>query len=273
MAVAQITDLAFSYRNTPLFSDLSFTLEEGNIYGLLGKNGAGKTTLLKLLCGQLFADEGNLSLLGQNPTQRTPKLLEEIFFLNEEFILPRMKSAAYLSTYAPFYPRFDHLLFEEIATQFELDLNVRLDQMSLGQKKKYLLSFGLASKTRLLIADEPTNGLDIPSKRQFRQIVASALSEDRTFIISTHQVRDMEGLIDPIIILDEGRVIFNGALDPITDEWVMETTPTEPTEASPYTEKVLGGYLVLKKRSESINGARLDLETIFNVLVEKGGVL
>lgn len=269
--VAEVTDLSFSYTQKPLFRDLSFSLERGNIYGLLGKNGAGKSTLLKLLCGQLFACEGSLSVFGENPRRRTPSLLSEIFYLSEEFPLPRMKSRQYLSMLAPFYERFDHERFAHYAGEFDLDLTQRLSEMSLGQKKKYLLAFGLASGCSLLIMDEPTNGLDIPSKRQFRQIVASAMSEERTFVISTHQVRDMEALIDPIIILDQGKVIFNEGLDALTDAYVLEHVATEPGSDALYREKVLGGWMVLKKRAEAERGQTLDLETIFNIIVEKGG--
>lgn len=269
--VAEVTDLGFSYTHKPLFKELSFSLKRGNIYGLLGKNGAGKSTLLKLLCGQLFAKEGSLSVFGEDPRLRTPSLLGEIFYLSEEFPLPRMKSRQYLAMLTPFYKHFDRERFARYVEEFDLDLAQRLDQMSLGQKKKYLLAFGLASGCSLLIMDEPTNGLDIPSKRQFRQIVASAMSEERTFVISTHQVRDMEALIDPIIILDEGKVIFNEGLDALTDAYVLEHVTTEPEGDVLYREKVLGGWMVLKRRSEAQGGQTLDLETIFNIIVEKGG--
>ncbi|MCK9548371.1 MAG: ABC transporter ATP-binding protein [Sphaerochaeta sp.] len=271
--VAEVDGLSFSYKHTPLFKDLSFSLERGNIYGLLGKNGAGKSTLLKLLGGQLFAQGGTLSVMGENPQRRTPSLLGEIFYLSEEFPLPRMKSQQYLAMLTPFYGRFDHERFAQYAAEFDLDLLQRLDQMSLGQKKKYLLAFGLASNCRLLIMDEPTNGLDIPSKRQFRQIVASAMSEERTFVISTHQVRDMEALIDPIIILDQGRVIFNEGLDTLTDAYVMDLVSVDPGDDVLYKEKVLGGWMVLRSRAQGQSGQSLDLETIFNILVEKGGRL
>ncbi len=269
--VAQGQGISFAYKSRPLFSDLGFTLESGNIYGLLGKNGAGKSTLLKILSGQLFARSGSLKVLGSDPSKREAKLLGEIFYLNEEFSLPRMHSHHYCAMLAPFYRRFDQRAFVSYAKEFELDLSQRLDQMSLGQKKKYLLCFGLASNTRLVIMDEPTNGLDIPSKRQFRQIVARAMSEERTFIISTHQVRDMEGLIDPIIILEQGQVIFNDRLDTVGDRYVIERTSAEPEGEVLYKERLLGGWMVLKERSAAPGGQNLDLETLFNILVAKGG--
>lgn len=279
--VILMQDIGFSYGKNQLFSHLNLRIKKGNIYGLLGKNGSGKTTLLKLLCGQLFPNEGYTSVLGFDPIGRKPAMLGEIFYLPEEFPLPKMKASEYLKMRSGFYPRFDHAMFEQFYRDFDLDMQQNLNEMSLGQKKKLLLAFGLASNTSLLILDEPTNGLDIPSKRQFRQTVASAMTEDRTFIISTHQVRDMENLIDPLIILHDGAVIFNDTVDSITDKFVMDLVTTEPDkgEEVAYKEKVLGGWMVLKERDEKEGGKGqpLDLETLFNVVVEnpacmQGGV-
>lgn len=280
--VILMQDIGFSYGKNPLFSHLNLQIKKGNIYGLLGKNGSGKTTLLKLLCGQLFPDEGYTSVLGFDPIGRKPMMLSEIFYLPEEFPLPKMKGTEYLAMRSVFYPRFDHGMFTQFCKNFDLDMGQNLNEMSLGQKKKLLLAFGLASNTSLLILDEPTNGLDIPSKRQFRQTVASAMTEERTFIISTHQVRDMENLIDPLIILHDGSIIFNDTVDSITDRYVMDLVTTDPelSEGVVYREKVLGGWMVLKERNETedIQGKPLDLETLFNVVVEnptlmQGGVL
>ncbi len=269
--VVRMQNIGFSYGSKSLFSQLDLEIQRGNIYGLLGKNGAGKTTLLKILSGQLFPQEGSTMVLGEDPTKRKPSLLQEIFYLPEEFPLPKMKGSEYVKMRAPFYPRFDHAQFASFCKEFDVDLEQRLDQMSLGQKKKALLSFGLASNTALLILDEPTNGLDIPSKRQFRQTVASAMTENRTFIISTHQVRDMENLIDPIIILHDGSVIFNDAVASVSDKYVLNLTTKEPDMATAmYVEKVLGGWMVLNERSDESEGQPLDLETLFNVVIEKG---
>lgn len=272
--VVTMNGIGFSYGTKKLFASLDLEIHRGNIYGLLGKNGAGKTTLLKLLSGQLFPCNGGTKALGYDPIQRKPELLSEIFYLPEEFPLPKMKASEYLDMRSPFYPRFKHELFAKYCKDFDLDLNQRLDQMSLGQKKKVLLSFGLASDTALLILDEPTNGLDIPSKRQFRQTVASAMTENRTFIISTHQVRDMENLIDPIIILDNGKIIFNDTVESVSDRYVMELTTSEPGLGQyVFAEKVLGGWMVLKEREEAQEGKSLDLETLFNVIVENPNVV
>lgn len=267
--VVHMQQVSFAYGAKQLFSALDLELKKGNIYGLLGKNGAGKTTLLKILSGQLFCEEGAVRTLDDDPRMRKPSLLSEIFYLPEEFPLPKMKASEYLAMRSPFYPKFDHSKFQAYCKEFDVDLSQRLDQMSLGQKKKVLLSFGLASNTSLLILDEPTNGLDIPSKRQFRQTVASAMTENRTFIISTHQVRDMENLIDPIIILHDGKVIFNDTVASMSDRYVLSLTTSKPEfEQSVYTEKVLGGWMVLKERDDEQEGKPLDLETLFNVVIE-----
>ncbi len=268
--VVHMQDIGFSYTENRLFNHLDLEIRRGNIYGLLGKNGAGKTTLLKILSGQLFIEEGETKVLGENPQKRSPSLLSEIFYLPEEFPLPKMKASEYLAMRSPFYPRFDHGMFVQYCREFDIDLNQRLDQMSLGQKKKVLLSFGLASNTALLILDEPTNGLDIPSKKQFRQTVASAMTEQRTFIISTHQVRDMENLIDPIIILHDGKVIFNDTVESVNEKYVLTLTTEQPkADEVMYTEKVLGGWMVLSERTDDSEGKPLDLETLFNVIIEQ----
>jgi len=268
--VVHMQNIGFSYTQSRLFNHLDLEIKRGNIYGLLGKNGAGKTTLLKILSGQLFIEEGETKVLGENPQERKPSLLSEIFYLPEEFPLPKMKASEYLAMRSPFYPKFDHEMFSQYCREFDIDLNQRLDQMSLGQKKKVLLSFGLATNTALLILDEPTNGLDIPSKRQFRQTVASAMTEQRTFIISTHQVRDMENLIDPIIILHDGKVIFNDTVESVNEKYVLSLTTEQPKAGEGmYTEKVLGGWMVLSERADDREGKPLDLETLFNVIIEQ----
>ncbi|WP_320128189.1 ATP-binding cassette domain-containing protein [uncultured Sphaerochaeta sp.] len=268
--LVQMRDISFQYGKKPVFSHLNLEIKKGNIYGLLGKNGAGKTTLLKLLSGQLFPTQGLIKTLGFDPEQRRPDMLREIFYLPEEFPLPKMKLQDYLSMRTPFYPRFDKQQFETYYRTFELDVDQNINELSFGQKKKLLLSFGLASNTALLILDEPTNGLDIPSKKQFRQIVASAMTENRTFIISTHQVRDMENLIDPLVVLHDGIVIFNDFVETVTDTYTLHLSQTEPKPGEAlYFEKTLGGWIVMQKRTdEDTSQTPIDLETLFNAIIE-----
>jgi ABC-2 type transport system ATP-binding protein len=210
----EIKKLDYYYqKNTPLFQDLNFDLKSGGICGLLGKNGAGKTTLLKLMAGLLFPKTGHIQVMQAAPKTRTPELLQNIFLLPDAFSLPAMPIKRYLACYTPFYPNFNLSVYEAAAAAFELPVVKKLTNLSYGQQKKFLLAFGFATGAKLFLFDEPTNGLDIPSKQQFRKLLATHVADDRSFIISTHQVKDIENLIDSVLILDQGKNIFNQSID------------------------------------------------------------
>jgi len=264
----EVSNLSFSYTRKALFSQLDLSLRPGNICGLLGKNGAGKTTLLKLLAGLLFPQKGEARIMGMRPNDRSPAFLQEISFLPEEFSLPSVSPKKYEQLYAPFYPRFRSALFSSYLSEFEIEPNQNLDRCSFGQKKKFLLAFGLSTDSRLTLLDEPTNALDIPSKRQFRKALASVLTEDRLIVISTHQARDLENLIDPVVILDEGRIIFNHSLEEISKRLCVRRH-TQPPVADDvfYSEKTMEGYVVVaeNKKNEETN---LDLELLFNTVIQ-----
>ncbi|PZR27010.1 MAG: ABC transporter ATP-binding protein, partial [Azospira oryzae] len=214
-----IKNLSFSYKKQrKLFDSLSMDLTPGSIAGLLGKNGAGKTTLLKMVSGILFPDSGELSVMGHQPAARKPSFLSDVFFVPEEFYLPSTSIRLYIKANSPFYPSFDSVLMTRLLNEFELEQENIIDQMSYGQKKKFLISFALATKCKLLILDEPTNGLDIPSKILFRKIMAGNLDDDQLVVISTHQVKDIETLIDTIIIVDNGSIILHKDIASITQQ-------------------------------------------------------
>ena len=262
-----ISNLDFAYKKTKLFTNLSLELEAGNIYGLLGKNGAGKTSLLKIISGLLFTDTGTVEVNGFSPRLRNPEFLQDIFFLPEEYYLPGLKVLEYKKTYAPFYPAFDEKKFLELLKEFQLPMDQKLNSFSYGQKKKFLIGFGIACNSRIFLLDEPTNGLDIPSKTQFRRIIASVGTENRLIIISTHQVRDMENLIDPIIIIDEGRVIFNETIERVTDKLTVKKVSDEPGQDTVlYSEKVIDGYKVVMANKDR-DQTEIELETLFNTVV------
>lgn len=263
----QIDNLVFSYsRKQKLFDSLNINLPSGNIYGLLGKNGAGKSTLLKVIAGLLSPNHGTVNIGGFQPKDRNPEFLSEIFLMTEEFELPKLSIECYVNIYSPFYPRFNNELFNEYLNEFKIPTQQKLSSLSYGQKKNFLLSFGLATDCQLLILDEPTNGLDIPSKSLFRKIVANAIHEDRSFIISTHQVRDMENLIDPIIILDEGKIIFNQPCEEITRKVSFARQTEEPDNRTLYHEQILGGYNVVRENTTG-DETRLNLEMLFNAFI------
>jgi len=268
--VVEIKNMSFGYKKKKLFSGLELTLEPGNIYGLLGKNGAGKTTLLKIISGLRLAQEGSCRVLGHDPARRPAPLLEELCFIAEELYVPALMPAAFESLHAPLYPRFDHEAFHAFLSEFELTTDKKLSELSYGQKKKFLLAFGLASGCRVLLLDEPTNGLDIPSKSQFRRLLARAGGTDQSILVSTHQVRDMENLIDPIIILDEGRIIFNQPLSVVGARLRTVIESAEPADdGALYVEKTLGGYAVLRQ-NDGGEETHVDLETLFNAVTTGG---
>ena len=264
----QIENISFSYgQKRPLFKELNLSLPSGHIYGLLGKNGAGKSTLLKIIAGLLFPTHGEINVVGFHPKDRFPQFLREIYLVTDEFHLPAMRIEQYLSLYSPFYPRFNRSLFDEYINEFKLPRDQKLNALSYGQKKSFLLSFGLATDCKLLILDEPTNGLDIPSKSQFRKIVANAIHEDRSFIISTHQVRDMENLIDPIIILDEGSIVFFENYERISNKLAITRQAELPdNNILVYAESYLGAYTVVKENIE-MEETSMNLEILFNAVV------
>ncbi len=262
-----IEDVQFNYRRKPsLFDGLALKIPAGNIYGLLGKNGAGKTTLLKMISGLLFPQKGRVDVLGHTPEHRSPEFLKEIFLINEEFILPEMTIKRYVDLFSPFYPGFDHEAFRNYLAEFDLPKNQRITSLSYGLKKKFLLAFGLATECSILILDEPTNGLDIPSKSQFRKIVANAIHPERTILISTHQVRDVEHLIDPIIILDEGQILFYEDFERVTSKLTLAREASlADTDGLVYAEPFLGGYTIVRENRESVE-SKMNLEILFNAV-------
>jgi len=264
--MVSIQNLEFAYRKERLFDGLELDLQPGNIYGLLGRNGTGKTTLLKIISGQLFPKSGEVDVLGHVPAERVPAMLADMYFLPEEFHLPHMKGGNYMRAHAPFYPRFDGEAFNRQIEEFELPLDRNLNTLSYGQKKKFLLAFGMATGASLILLDEPTNGLDIPSKAQFRRLITGSLGEHQAIMVSTHQVRDMENMIDPVIILDDGRIILNRNMNEISARLSMKMFRTVPEEGDVlYAEKVLGGYAaVVEEPSEEL---AMDMELLFNTVM------
>ena len=265
----QLENIQFGYvKSRPLFKDLSLTMEPGHIYGLLGKNGAGKTTLLKIMSGLRFPDSGTATILGENATLRKAEALRDIYFLQEEMFVPHLKIEQFEAAYAPFYPNFNHEQFEEYLRELELDKeNGYMDKLSHGQKKKVLIAFALANNTKILFMDEPTNGLDIPSKSTFRKLMASAADESRLVLISTHQVRDLHSLIDMVAILDNGHMLLNASTYEITQKLLFDVDDAKSTEGKVfYTEESPRGNYQVKENVNHIDSS-LDLELLFNAAI------
>ena len=267
-SMIQLQNLEFSYsKKASLLSNLTLQLEAGRIHGLLGKNGEGKSTLLKLISGLVFPTLGQIEVMGFEPEKRQPEMLQEIFFLPEELPQLTLSVENYEKVYAPFYPNFSSAQFYEYLKEFDVDLkNSMLNKLSHGQKKKVMISFGLAANTKLLLMDEPTNGLDIPSKGQFRRMVASAVNEDRCLIISTHQVRDLDSLIDSIIIMDRHEIVFNEPVENITKKLLFKVADRNETDETViYSEDSLRGLYQVKENTTG-EESKLDIELLFNAI-------
>ena len=203
----KVEDMAFSYRrNEYLLNKVNFEITPGGVYGLLGKNGSGKSTLLYLMTGLMFPQIGNITINGIAARKRAPEVLRNLYLLPEEFDLPEVSAEVYVKNNALFYPNFSQQQFDDFLQIFELPDVKRLSQYSMGQKKKFIVSFALATNVPLLFMDEPTNGMDIPSKSQFRKAIALGMSDERSIIISTHQVRDLESMIDRVLLLHDNKI-------------------------------------------------------------------
>jgi ABC-2 type transport system ATP-binding protein len=265
----QLKNIDFGYsKKRLLFENLTLELSRGHIYGLLGKNGAGKTTLLKLISGLRFISNGSALVLHENPALRKAKMLQELYFLPEELYMPALKVNEFIKAYAPFYPHFSHAQFQEYLNIFEIPYHdLKIDKMSFGEKKKVMIAFALACNTKILIMDEPTNALDIPSKAIFRKLMASVATEERIVIISTHQVRDLHSLIDAILILDSGKIILNESAETITEKLSFEVTEdTENVSHILYEEDNVRGKVVVRENTEA-KETKLDIELLFNAVM------
>ncbi len=260
-----LKELSFSYsRKKEVLDRINLEVGSGHICGLLGKNGEGKTTLLNLLSGQIFPDQGSCLVLKETPSERNARFLQQIFLLPEEISMPEVTAIEYIKMYAPFYPTFRDDICKACVESFEINLSDRLSRMSQGQRKKVAITLALAAHTPLLLMDEPTNGLDIPSKATFRRLVASLVDDDQTVIISTHQVRDLESLIDTVLILDQRQILLNKTLNEIGEK--LYFGPLLPEEKALYSEPTPQGTIGVTAREDKEETA-VSLELLFNAAI------
>lgn len=215
----EIKNLSFCYpkHSDSVFSDFNLQLQSGRIYGLLGPNGAGKSTLLYMMAGLLTPDKGQVILDGVDVRKRRPSIMREIFLVPDEFELPNVTLQQYIKTNSVFYPRFSKDDMNIYLQTFGMTLDVQLGALSLGQRKKIFMSFAMATHTKLLLMDEPTNGLDIPGKRQFRDFIRKGINSERIFVISTHQVKDIESVLNQVLLIDRSEIVRNEELKADTD--------------------------------------------------------
>lgn len=265
----EVENLSFSYgrRKSKVLEDFSMKLDKGSVYGLLGKNGTGKSTLLYLMAGLLRPQTGNVLYKGVDVKKRYPDTLQDMFLVPEEFALPNVSLKQYVKLNAPFYPNFSDELLNACLRDFDMNEDIHLGELSMGQKKKAFMCFALATNTSLLMMDEPTNGLDIPSKSQFRKVIASGMSDDKAVIISTHQVRDIDSLLDHVLIMDGSKLLLNESVSTICEKlYFAEQGMNEPTEGALYVQPSVQGHSVILPNKYG-EDSKLNLEVLFNAML------
>ena len=265
----EVDNLSFSYgrRKSKVLDEFSMKLDKGSVYGLLGKNGTGKSTLLYLMAGLLRPQTGNVLYNGVDVLKRTPVILQDMFLVSEEFTLPNITMKQYVKLNAPFYPHFSDELLKACLRDFDMNEDIHLGELSMGQKKKAFMCFALATNTSLLLMDEPTNGLDIPSKSQFRKVIASGMSDDKAVIISTHQVRDIDSLLDHVLIMDGSKLLLNESVSSICEKlYFAEQGMNEPTDGALYVQPSVQGNSVILP-NEYNEDSIMNLEVLFNAML------
>ncbi len=269
-----LENLSFGYpRGQSVVDSINLTLPPGGIYGLLGPNGAGKSTLLYLIAGALTPRAGKAVFNGTDTRRRLPSTLSDIFLVSEEFSLPPISLGEYVRLNAPFYPRFSHEALRANLEMFELTPELNLGHLSMGLKKKVFMSFALACNTSLLLMDEPTNGLDIPGKSAFRKFIAQAMTYDRTVIISTHQVRDIDRLIDHVIIMNGSQICLNRPVGEIQKHLkFLTTTDRETINSALCALPGIGGAAVMLPNTDG-NDSEINLEVLFDFAMKHQSAL
>lgn len=265
----KLKDVSFAYkRSIPVLENIDLELKPGRIYGLLGKNGEGKTTLLNLMSGQLFSKTGICTVNDDIPGDRQVAFLQQLFILPEEINLPDVTADEYLDMYAPFYPTYDDEVKKNCFDLFEIEANKRVSKMSLGQRKKVAIALALAAHTPVMLMDEPTNGLDIPSKAIFRKLIAASVEPHQTLIISTHQVRDLESLIDSVVILDNRKILLNQSLEQLSRK--LSFRLVDRNEKVFYSEPTPQGLIGVVERADEAD-TPISLELLFNAVTANPG--
>lgn len=271
----KICNLSFTYRRKakPVLSDFSLEIGAGGVYGLLGRNGAGKSTLLYLIMGALTPSTGKVLYHDTDTRLRKPDILSDMFIIPEEFSLPRISLDDYVKANALFYPRFSEEDMRRHLEIFGIEGNVNLGNLSMGQKKKVYMSFALACNTSLILMDEPTNGLDIPGKSAFRRFIASNMSDERSIVISTHQVRDIDSLLDHVIIMNDSQVMLNESMARIAGALKFCTTDSPAVMNSAlFARPAVGGATVVLPNTDG-GETEVNLESLFDLAVTRPDII
>ena len=256
----EAANLSKRYGATHALDDLSFTVGTGRIVGLIGPNGAGKTTALKAILG-LVRCAGSLSVLGLDPYRQRPELTEQVSFIADVAVLPRwLRVQQAIDFVAGVHPRFRRARCEEFLARTSIRRDSRVRELSKGMITQLHLALVVAIDARLLVLDEPTLGLDILSRKQFYDsLLSDYMDQERTILVTTHQVEEVENLLTDLIFIDRGRAVLAMSMDEIPARFAqLLTTPDRAAAAralGPLSERVLLGRHVFL--FEGVDGAAL----------------
>ena len=210
-----------SFGSLRAVDDVSFDIEKGRIMGLIGPNGAGKTTLLKAVLG-LTDCEGSLSVLGLDPFRQRRELMQNICFIADVAVLPRwIKVSQLLDFLESVHPNFSRQRAEELLRETDIKATSKVRELSKGRVTQLHLSIITAIDAKLLVLDEPTIGLDIIFRKEFySNLLNDYFDEQRTIIITTHQVEEIENLLTDVMFINHGRIVLDSSMDSIPDTFV-----------------------------------------------------
>lgn len=218
----EINNLNHKFKDKIVCDNLSINFEKNKIYGLLGKNGAGKTTLINIMAYQLIPQEGNLKIMGKSPKEDI-SVVENICVVREKEIITNTnteeKVKAVLKSYSYFYPDYDYEMEKRLCKLFEIDTKQKYRKLSRGMKTSVSNIIGICSNAPITIFDEPTIGLDAVNRKEFYDILLeSYISNNRTIIVSTHHIHDIEEILEKVAILKDGKIIVDDYLEEISQK-------------------------------------------------------
>jgi ABC-2 type transport system ATP-binding protein len=239
-----------SFGSVRAVDDVSFDIEKGKIMGLIGPNGAGKTTLLKAVLG-LTDCEGTLSVLGLDPFRQRKELMQNICFIADVAVLPRwIRVNQLLDFVESVHPRFSRPRAEELLARTKIQSKSKIRELSKGMVTQLHLSIITAVDAKLLVLDEPTIGLDIIFRKEFYgNLLNDYFDKDRTILITTHQVEEIENLLTDVMFINDGRIVLHASMDALPERYVELMTSGENAERArrlnPIFERDVFGKKVL----------------------------
>ncbi|MEE4660061.1 MAG: ABC transporter ATP-binding protein [Halieaceae bacterium] len=254
--VIKTRELTRRYGDTAAVDRVSLSIEAGSITGLIGPNGAGKTTLLRALLG-LGACDGELEILGMDPRRQRRELQEQVCFIADTAVLPRwMKVSQVLDYAAGVHPRFSREMAEGLLSRTEVREDRRVKQLSKGMTVQLHLALVMAIDARLLVLDEPTLGLDILFRKQFfEQLLNDYYDDERTIIISTHQVEEVENILTDALFMRSGRVVLHESMESLAESFcelhVVGAAVEQAQGYKPISERsILGGKAMIFENAD-----------------------